>query len=183
VVTFNQPQLLLTTGSGYSTYRLSWTSNQTINNGNPYRIYIDGVLVSTQVGATYDIRIGSNQNPMIEVLDTTTAIPSPAFPGYLELGWVLDANAAQYRIDQMNNNGQWVTQATMNADSTSAWQEYTTPVLTDQATAQWRIVPIDAAGNAGTPVAFMALMVRYPDVPTPLWTYNGSIAGTLTLAV
>ena len=172
----------MVTGAGVATYRLSWTSDQTINNANPYRVYVDGILASKQVGSTFDIRIPSSQNPVIEVLDISSAVPSIAYPGYLELGWQLDTDALQYQISQMNNDGLWVQQAIQNQDLTTAWQTYTTPVLSDQVTAQWKVTPIDSAGNYGVPVSFMVLMVRYPDVPQPLWTYNGSVSKTLTLS-
>lgn len=180
MVTFNQPILLLSTGQN-STYRLSWTSDQTISNANPYRVYQDGELISTQTSGTLDVRVPIGANPVFEVLDTTTAVAQSGFPAFLELGWVYDSDAVKYKIEQALN-GVWSTIATIAADSTQAWQVYSTAALSDETTATWRVTPIDAAGNLGQAVNFIALMVRYPDVPTPNFVYNGSGAGTLTLS-
>lgn len=180
MITFNQPLVLSSNGTS-STYRLSWMSDQAISNANPFRIYVDGQLISTQTGNSIDIRVPTGSSPTVEVLDTTTAVPQPAFPSYLELGWAFDPDAVQYQISAVVN-GAWAVQATIAADSSNAWQVYATATLADETTAQWQVTPIDAAGNLGTPLQFLALMVRYPDVPVPTFTYNGSGAGTVTLS-
>lgn len=174
MVTFQSPQQL-----GTTTWLIPWTSDQ----GSPtYRVFLDGVQVSTQLEASYILKLDTNVPvPIIEVLDTSTAVPSPAFPSYLIFGWNLDLNAAQYLIEQWTGSA-YVTIGTINADTTKAWQVYATGILADETTAQWRITPIDAYGNNGTPVVFTDLMVRNPDVPAPTFTYNGAGPKTVTLS-
>lgn len=172
---------LPTVQTGINKWLISWTSDQTINAANPYRICADGVLVSTQLAASYELSLpAGGAVPVIEVLDNAALPISAAFPGYLILGWNLDSDAAQYRIEEFVA-AVWTARATIAAVAKSPWQQYSTNLLTDETTANWRVIPIDAAGNDGISVQFTALMVRYPDVPAPTYTYNGSGTKTVTL--
>lgn len=173
---------LPTVQTGLNKWLISWTSDQVISSANPYRVCLDGVLVSTQLAASFELSVpAGGVVPIVEVLDVAALPISPAFPGYLILGWNLDSDAAQYRVEE-NVASVWTSRGTFPADPTSPWQSYSTALLADETTANWRVVPIDAAGNDGTLVTFTALMVRYPDVPAPTYAYNGSGPKTVTLS-
>jgi ribulose bisphosphate carboxylase small subunit len=169
-VTYNTPELI---SEITGIYRASWTSDQT---SPTYRIYIDGVLQARQQDAFWEIR----PNQILEVLDTDDAVPSPAFPAYLVLDWRVQDDADQYRIEQWDGEA-WGAVATLAADHSRGAMAYYTSVLEDCTTHTWRVVPIDAAGNDGTAVQFVALLVRHPDVPSVSWAYNGSVTGTVTI--
>lgn len=116
--------------------------------------------------------------PVVEVLDDPAAVPQSAFPSRLVLGWAADSDAAQYRVQEFSG-GAWVTRATL--ENSDAWMQYTTSVLADCTAAQWRVVPVDAAGNVGTATEFSALMVRFPDPPAQNLSYDAQ-SGTVTVA-
>lgn len=144
-----------------------------------FYLYADGVLLSTQTAGEYVLTVLDGVVPTIEILDDAATDPQPAFPSYLTLGWITDADAARYRIEEYTG-GQWVEVATV-AHNGQAWQSYATQALADETTHQWRVVPIDAAGNDGTAVAFVVLLVRYPDVPSVSYSYS-AVTGTVTVA-
>ena len=175
-VTFNQPVVISATQQ-----LLSWTSDQVISLSNPYRVYVDGILVSTQIGSEYTIAYEEGSNPVIEVLDEAAAVPSPAFPRYLVFGWAGDPDADRYLIEK-NEGAGFVTVETIANDLSRAWMTYSTGTLADETTHTWRITPIDAAGNSGTAVTFVTLLVGYPTPPDVNFTYNGSGAGTVTIS-
>ncbi len=165
-VTINEPVEITST-----TWLLTWSSSL----GSPtYRIYRDGVLVSTQTTTEYTLTISDGYAPVIEILDDATEA-QPAFPGVLVLGWRNDADAAQYKIEEYAA-GVWVLRETVVLDSEVAWQSYTTPALADETSHTWRVTPVDAAGNSGTAISFVVLMVRHPDVPDVLMTYSSGTA-------
>ena len=172
MVTFDQPQQL-----GPNTWRLSWSSDQT---DPTYRVYLDGQLISEQTSEEYILRMDGSAAPIVEVLDVASDVPADAFPGYLRLGWAAHDDAAQYLV-QKYNGASWDTIATFAADASKAWWTYNTPGLADETSHQWRIVPVDAAGNEGTAVSFTVLMVRNPDPPEVNYAYSAG-TGKVTIA-
>jgi hypothetical protein len=159
------------------TWELSWASTLT---SPTYRIYVDGVRVSVQTQAVYRVMTGGAWSPVVEILDDPDEVPKPAFPGAFVLGWETDPDAWKYRIER-KVDGTWTEYATLLCDQSKGWQSYSTPVLSDGVVHEWRIVPVDAAGNDGTAVEFTTLMVRYPDVPAVTHTYNGALTRTVTI--
>jgi hypothetical protein len=159
------------------TWELSWESTLPTPT---YRVYVDGVLVSSQAGNSYRLMTGGNWSPVVEILDDPDEVPQPAFPGAFVLGWETSTDVWKYRIDE-KVLGVWTEYATVLCDSSRGWQSYTTPTLADGQTHEWRVVPFDAANNEGAAVAFATLMVRYPDVPVVTHTYNGALTRTVTI--
>jgi len=176
MVTFDQPIQL-----SQDTFFLSWTSDQAISLSNPYRVYEDGILVSTQIGNSYTVRAYNGACPVIEVLDQVDAVPAPAFPPNLVFGWQGDSDAYSYKVEVDQGAG-FVEVETFLNDPAASWMSYSTGTLADETTHTWRITPIDAAGNEGTSVTFVTLLVRYPTPPDVNFTYNGSGAGTVTIS-
>ncbi|MEN6536338.1 MAG: hypothetical protein ABFD89_21960 [Bryobacteraceae bacterium] len=156
---------------GAGLWSLSWTSTV----GAPYRVYRDGVLVSTQEATEFLVSVDDGDSPLIEVLDADTVNPTDAHPPNLILGWQRDADAVQYLIEEYSG-GAWVARDRIVPVSGSEWLTYSTGTLADVTSHQWRIKPIDAAGNSGTVLAFTVLMVRYPDPPAVTFTYASGTA-------
>lgn len=140
-----------------------------------FYIFVDGVLSSTQAGGSYVAPAGA----VVEVLDDPATAAQPAFPAVLVLGWVDDADAAAYRIEQ-KIGGLWTAVVTRH-NTGEPWQSYATGPLEDGSTQEWRIIPLDAAGNDGSGASFVSLMVRYPDVPDVAYSYDNG-TGTVTVA-
>lgn len=178
MVTFSEP-----VQTGLYTWDITWTSDQTISSSNPYRVYIDGVKVSVQTANTFSLVVQPGvPAPILEVLDRVEAVPQPAFPGYLVLGWNTDPDAVAYKVAYLSAFSGWLEYATIEVDLNKDFQSYSTPLLDDETDASWRITPIDAAGNEGASAAvFSALIVRHPDVPNVSFTYDGSGPKTVTI--
>lgn len=159
---------------GANTFQLSFSSSTP---GATFYIYVDGVLCSMQSSGVYTLSNWTGAE-VVEILDTD-ADPSPAFPAVLTLGWLRDPDAASYKLEQWDGSAyvEYCTQAA----TLDTWQTFTTPALSDEAVAQWRITPYDAAGNAGTPTVCSALIVRYPDVPVVEYSY-AQATGVVTVA-
>jgi hypothetical protein len=170
-VTFAQPQKISDTQ-----WLVSWTSTLS---PCTYYVYLDGVLASAQTAETFTVNVAPGQPaPMLEVLDAA-GDPSPAFPNYLALGWLRDADAYAYQIEEYVASV-WTLRETILA-TVLPWQTYFTAALADCVTAQWRVKPVDAAGNIGTAVEFTALIVRYPDVPAVDFSYSAA-TGKVTIS-
>jgi hypothetical protein len=144
------------------------------------RVYLEGVLVSTQIYVfEYWLRVQPGQAPILEVLDEPDDVPNAAFPSYLMLGWMRDADCSRYKIEEYVS-GVWTERAQVVPDSGAEFMTYATGVLADVTTANWRVTGQDSAGNWGTALQFVALMCRYPDPPSVSYTYNSG-TGTVTI--
>ena len=85
----------------------------------------------------------------------------------------IDASAAQYRVEQQQDGGDWEQIALVFAE-TRRW-DYTTMTdrLDDLSDYAWRVVPVDAAGNDGTAITLTAeTIVRTPDAPRVSVTFD-----------
>ncbi len=171
MVTFDPPQQV-----GANLWRFTWTSDQM---DPEYRVYLDGQLVSVQTAEQFDVKVEGEVSPVLEVLDSEDDVPNDAFPPYLRLGWLPVSDAVRYLVQQYD--GGWVDVATLAAEADRAWYQYDTPGLADVTVHQWRVIPIDEAGNEGSALAFSVLMVRHPDPPDVTFTYDGAMAGTVTI--
>lgn len=169
-ITLNEP---VQVGAGL--WLLTWTSDV----GAPYRVYRDGVIVSTQESAEYYASVDDGDVPVIEVLDADTESPSDAHPPKILLGWQRDADAVWYLVEEYSG-GEWTERARIVPASlpgvSPAWLAYSTGTVADVTSHQWRVTPYDAAGNAGTALSFTTLMVRYPDPPAVTFSYDSGTA-------
>jgi hypothetical protein len=103
------------------------------------------------------------------------------------VAWVrsLAADVALYRVEQSSNGGPW-TAIGFVADSPSTWL-YTllSPRLNDLTSYAWRVVPIDEAGNDGTPTGTIPseYIVRGVDAPKFSFSFNaGTTHVTFTMS-
>jgi hypothetical protein len=146
-------------------FRLALTSS-----GTPpitFRVFREGKLTATLISsvqtASIDIPVASGDHPFIEVLDRNDDEEQVAFSGRLLLHWQAVANAASYRLEE-NVAAVWTLRREMVDDGSGAYT-WKTRWLEDLTTHQFRIIPVDAAGNQGTALSFSVLMSRHPDVP------------------
>jgi hypothetical protein len=78
----------------------------------------------------------------------------------------LAEDVAHYRIDQRAGGGDWQAAGTVARDGEAWSYQWTTGRLDDLTEYEWRVVPVDLAGNDGEPVATeVQVVVRVPDAP------------------
>ena len=160
------------TYQGPGLWLVSWTSDLSTPT---FRIYQDGVLVSRQTDTEYLVRADGSVFPVLELLDDADEIPNEAHPGEFYLGWENESDAARYKIEEYSG-GEWTQRALILNSDERPWITYATGPLADETSHQWRITPVDSAGNEGTLISFTKLMVRYPDPPQVTMTYDSGTA-------
>lgn len=147
-------------------WRVSWSSDLGAPPATGYRVFRNGVQIGGTVYVeSMDFTLDAGESLVVEVLDDPDASPSSAFPSRLTLGWRPVSGAASYRVDEYVASV-WTARRVLLEDG-SPYYRYETRVLEDVTSHQFRVVPVDEAGNDGTALSFTVLMVRYPDAPWP----------------
>jgi len=152
---------------GAWTWRITWTSDL---GGTPtYYIYRDGKLVETTVVASYDLFLDSGESVLLEILDSSTALPGTAFPGRLTLRWFDVAGVDRYRVQEYVDSS-WTTRAEISDDDLEyfTWESR---FLEDVTSHQFRVVGIGDNGNTGSITSFTVYVVRHPDPPNVSYSY------------
>jgi hypothetical protein len=164
-------------------WRIRWTSD--LPTPVIFRVFVEGVLVSGDAGLISDdgtgewvLSVPPGEYPFFEVLDTE-CLPSIAFSGHLHLQWYGLGNQS-YRVEKYIS-GTWTLQETIQDDG-RGYYTWRTPWLADVTIHEYRIVPISLAGNSGTELSLVCLMLRAPDAPAVDVTYNGPVLGTIHIA-
>lgn len=138
------------------------------------RLVREGVVAQTfetiDGTAEFLISVPPGDHPFLEILDDDRAAPSPAFPGRLTLHWLAVAGVSSYRIEEYVSSV-WTTRDTVTANGQRSFT-WLSRWLEDGQTHQFRITPIDAAGNAGTALTLSAKMVRHPDAPAVAYSHT-----------
>jgi hypothetical protein len=155
---------------GPNTWRFTWSASA------PHYVYHRGVLIAITNAATIDVVQGDGTVPVVEVATDPADVPEQVkHPGRLLLTWrtpTLPAlvKIALYRVDRWDGSGwEHVAGVTPNA---STYHRYQTAHQADDATARFRVVPVDFTGFEFPAVEFESLVVRLPDVPRVVYTYN-----------
>jgi hypothetical protein len=148
---------------GPSAWRFAWTDTTA-----PYRIFLEGRLVITAPTNTVslDLEDYPTYPPPIEVIDATmddTDALSVSYPPYITLQWIGVAAAVVYRIEYYSG-GTWIPVDTIDGGG-EGYYTFETTKIDNNETAQWRIVPLDAQENEGTPLSFNFSVVGAPDSP------------------
>ena len=153
-----------------------------------YHWYIEGAWVGmTRVGEI-SVSLRDGEQDFVVCQDTTdpdydAVASAPAgYPARRTLAWIAstDADVAHYRVEESKNGGGWAELGTVRDDG--SWMyTYVTGRLDDLATYQWRVWPVDRAGNDGSPVELESEnIVRRPDAPAYAVSFS---PGALTVTV
>ncbi len=178
IVTLNHP-----TPAGSRRWTFTWSSTGAAH----YYVYWRGDLVAVLDSATltYTMTAPAGQYPAnIEVTDDPTDVPQQiANPVRVHLQWDIDpetpGSGAPDRVVITRNGATVATIATIAAQTHYTWDS---PVLSDDTTWSFAVVPYDALGNPGPSLAASSMTIaRNPDLPSATATYNPA-TGRLTLS-
>ena len=155
-----------------------------------YHWYVDGVYVGFSSGPTRSFQLPADDQIRIVCTPTSdadfdaVANAPDGYPARKTLWWIrsLATDAARYRVEQKEGAGDYETIADL-AQETGRWDfSILTGRLADLTEYTWRITPIDAAGNDGTPIVIGPdRIVRTPDAPDFAATF-GPGTGTVEFA-
>lgn len=148
-----------------------------------YHWYVDGAWVGVTQTPSFDFYLANGEQA--EIICQTTHDPAydgpahapPGYPARRTLWWTksADADVDHYRAEQgtgASPPGAWTLLGTRKDKGQWTFQ-YITPRLTDLTWYWHRIVPVDLAGNLGTPIVFgPEYVVRKPDAPDFVLTFN-----------
>ena len=161
-VTINAPEQVAA-----RTWRVSWSSSLPTPT---FWVYRDGELATITQQTSILLFAEAGESVVIDVVDDEDDVLPVVFPGRATLSWTAVANAAGYRVEEYIGAA-WVVRTTVY-DRGEACFTWSSRCLEDGATHQFRVVPVGANGNDGTPLTFSLLMARHPDVPDVDWSYD-----------
>lgn len=143
--------------------------------------YINGLLAWSGLQRFFQLEAVEGEQKQYEILDDIAGVPEPGYPGRAFLTWLPQDDVASYKIQELVD-AVWTTRATI-ADSGQTWFSWTSRYLEDSTTHQFRIVPRGTNGSDGLPRPFTFFMIRRPDLPAAIATYNAVDGGvTFTAA-
>lgn len=138
-----------------------------------YHWYLDGTWVAVTTTNHYSFMLLPGEQARVEVLvsndagfDFVANTPPDATGSRVTLWWIrsADTDVREYKVEQNQDSGGWSQIATVPY-LPSAWDyRVTSPRLDDLSSYEWRVTPVDLAGNDGTVTALDArTVVRTPD--------------------
>lgn len=141
-----------------------------------FYVYVDGALFATTTETSVEIPVALGRIVFVEVFDDAGTAPSPWYPSTVTLRWTGNDNESLFRIEQYVDAA-WAVLIPVPARGVlGRWES---PVLDDNTTHQFRVVPVDSTGRDGIPKEFSGVMCRYPDAPSVAITF-GSGEFTIT---
>lgn len=152
---------------GFGQWRLTWVSDET---DPTFRIYRDGVLVATTKLATHLVRIDDGSFPVFEVLDDDEAEPQRSYSGRAEIAWFTHPDVDSYDVQEWDG-AEWITRQTLRRDDRS-YLRWSSRVLEDVTSHQFRVVPTGTNGNEGTDIELEIFIVHVPDPPQVTYAYD-----------
>lgn len=160
-------------------WKIRWTSDRPTP--VTFYVYLEGVLVtpdglvSDDGAGEWTVSVPPGEYPQLDVLDKE-CLPPLAFSGHFLLQWYGTGNL-EYRVEKLIS-AVWTLQETLPDDG-RGYFSWRSPWLADVTVHSYRIVPVSQAGNQGTALSLVCLMVRNPDIPNVSVTYNGSTLKTI----
>lgn len=164
--------------TAYQTTRLGNVTTVRVTSGLSgtiyYHWYLDGFWVASTTAPRRDFLLPLGDQVRVDVLDTLDADFDPianapaGWPSRRLLWWLrsLDGGIEHYRLEQKKGAGDWSAVAVVRHQNESWSYELLSDRLDDLSQYTWRIVPVDAAGNDGTPFTIgPEEIVRTPDAP------------------
>lgn len=150
----------------------SWLITATSDLPSPsYYWYRDGLLVDVTLSNSRQFDLAVGENVQIDVLDDASALPAESYPARCLISTAPGEGVVKSRVEELVD-GEWVTRHT----ALGSYVGYQTRVLADGETAQFRVIPVNAAGIDGRPKAFQVTMVRRPDPPDVTYTWDEETA-------
>jgi len=144
-----------------------WLFEWDANSGDAFDIYLDGELVDTVVGESYEAELDGYDTspPPLEIVADESGVyaESLLYPPYIILQWRGVDGAKAYAVEEYVS-GSWIFRKTI-MDSDAGYYTYQTEVLEDAVSTSFRVSALDDQGNAGTPVTFSFYVVRNPPPP------------------
>jgi len=139
-----------------------------------FNVWLDGVLIATVTGTEYDFdKEGYDATPPpLEIVDDEDDAESELYPPFAIIQWRTVDGAAAYLVERLVS-ASWVVQKTITEDG-SGWYAFTTVVLGDQTSEQYRVSALDSRTNAGTAVAYTFALVRNPAPPSVSYAIDGA---------
>ncbi len=170
--------------ASYTVVRIGGVTQITVPSGTDYYYwFLDGVfwartttpvlLVALAAGDEAEIFCECNDDADWDYVANAPA----AYPARRTIWWTAAADAARYLAQYATGESEpageaYVTIADVRDDGSWTYR-IVTPRLDDLTWYWFRVVPYDAAGNAGTAlVAFREYVVRTPDAPDVTVTYS-----------
>jgi hypothetical protein len=142
--------------------------------------YIDGAYVAVTTTPQWSVTLPEGSQARIACQDTNDDDYDPianapaGYPATRSLVWVrsVDDDVREYLIEESEDGGEWTEIGTV--PHTGAWTySFETGRLTDLLDYQWRVKPIDAAGNVGASLTVaVEHIVRSPDAPDFTATFD-----------
>lgn len=139
-----------------------------------YYWYFDGTYLGHSASPSHTFCLREGDQGRAEVVDTQDPDFDPltegpaGWPSRRTVFWTasIDATVVSYRVDQQEGAGPWTTIAVVPHDPLRWSCTVLTGRLVDLVEYTFRVVPLDAAGNEGTPLAIgPEKVVRTPDAP------------------
>lgn len=149
------------TAQGYLSPTLGYVQ-VAVDGTSTYYCYINGAFLESNTSGYFRIPIPtSGQRPIVEVFDDSADEPTVIYSDVVTLQWDAAENAVAYDIEEWaTDEWQFLTRLLARRDGPFS---YTSRALPDDTAWQFRVVPIDAAGNRGTAREFEGHMIRLPD--------------------
>lgn len=154
-----------------------------------YHWYLEGSWLGVTRTGEFSLVVEDGEQAYIVCQDTTDPAYDPianapsGYPARRTLSWVAsaDSDIDYYRVEQNKDAGGWTSLGTVQDDG-SWYYSFTTARLADLSSYQFRVVPVDEAGNDGTAITWSAdTIVRRPDAVDFDVTFN-SPATTVTFS-
>lgn len=144
--------------------------------------YVDGVYAGVTRDPRWELYLSDGEQAHVEVIDTVDVTFDPvaeapaAYPSRRTLWWnrSLSTDVASYRVEQQQDGGSWTVIATVHVVADQWNYQVVTEPLVDLASYNWRLVPVDRAGNDGTAINWDGeTVVRWPDAPEWVLAFDG----------
>jgi hypothetical protein len=164
------------------------TAVSTLGDSAWYFWYLSGSYVGRTRTPCQQFYLRAGDQERLAVLDSLDSNFDPIlnaptdYPARRTITWqrTFSADIDHYRVEQQADGGDWTVLARVS-DRGSAWEySWTTARLTDLSDHVWRVIPVDSAGNDGTPISTTtAKIVRRPDAPNFTANFN-AVGSTVT---
>ena len=149
----------------------AWTSSIS---GATFYIYRDREFLTATRAGSMQFRVVPGEYLLIDVFDSSGDSPDYAAPGRVYLCWFEVSGSASYLV-QERVGAYWQDRESVPDDGDGFFR-YLTRYLEDATTTEFRVLPVDSAGNQGTSTLFTVVQVRHPEIPDVAYAYDSATA-------